>query len=184
MHGAADPDTQRLVTRALLRGSRTLCVLPPRRLSFAALHRRTSPALDLYIKLQARSLLPRSLRRTGFSFVHLFSAPPSPPVCPPLRTVRSSEDRPAPAAAAQSTALPFSRARMPESFHCAPPAAPQRACFVFRSPRSIIPHPFFCSALRPSKMFHVKHFSIPSVFLFHVKHFCESPPALLTCGLP
>lgn len=159
----------------------------PRGFRLTALRTPIFPALALHKSESPHKpahSFPRSLRRTGFSFVHLFSAPPSPPVCPPLRTVRSSEDRPAPAAAAQSTALPFSRARMPESFHCAPPAAPQRACFVFRSPRSIIPHPFFCSALRPSKMFHVKHFSIPSVFLFHVKHFCESPPALLTCGLP
>lgn len=124
MHGAADPDTQRLVTRALLRWSRTPCVLPPRRLSFAALHRRTSPALDLYIKLQARSLLPRSLRRTGFSFAH-------------------------------------------RSFPC----AVSRACSNCSIDRSAFSRVRLLCIISPSKMFHVKHFLIPSVILFHVKPF-------------
>ena len=210
MHGAADPDTQRLVTHALLRGEphtlrfaaaqispcRRTCpalhtpatspysgaftftayfarapvfrasaqhcrrcavfvpcalhavgspirrphraVMPanstasgdlPRRFRLAALHRRTSPALDLYIKLQARSLLPRSLRRTGFSFAH-------------------------------------------RSFPC----GVSRACSNCSIDRSAFSRVRLLCIISPSKMFHVKHFLIPSVILFHVKHFCESPP--------
>lgn len=108
-----------------------------RRFRLAALHRRTSPALALHIKLQTRSLLPRSLRRTGFSFAH-------------------------------------------RSFPC----VVSRACSNCSIDRSAFSRARLLCIISPSKMFHVKHFSIPSVFLFHVKHFCESPPALLTCGLP
>lgn len=101
----------------------------PRRFRLAALHRRTSPALDLYIKLQARSLLPRSLRRTGFSFAH-------------------------------------------RSFPC----AVSRACSNCSIDRSAFSRVRLLCIISPSKMFHVKHFLIPSVIMFHVKHFCESPP--------
>lgn len=215
MHGAADPDTQRLVTRALLRGSRTLCVLPTADYRLPAdfalptdmpctshtgnlpvlrrihLHRIFRPCPRFP---RQRTALPpmcrfRSLRLTRCRFAN-----------PPPASRRDARKfhrigRPAAQIIVCRTSPPdFSRARpvhktasplapppfSPENgiFFCAPlfPVCRARACSNCSIDRSAFSRVRLLCIISPSKMFHVKHFLIPSVILFHVKHFCESPP--------